>query len=127
MCVRLCLQNDSKDEPALLEFIASVHQSQQLSPFKHKDVCLCVGCAMNDDDLQDEPQSVWEVHQADQCVLFLMHVGLLLCRPPSRVSCIAQKADTTKDIMLLSKQHKLLQTLCVTSPHIKAEKSFTED
>lgn len=54
----------------------------------------------------EELESIVQAHRADGCVLYLMHMALLLCRPPTK-TCVGQTlvdvapaANLTDDLLL---------------------------
>lgn len=83
---------ETKDEEALLELIASSyrHRNHPGLAIQAKSVCEAASCSLAENNLlMDELTSLWEAYSSDNCVLYLMHMGLLVCRPPSNI-CIEQ-------------------------------------
>lgn len=95
---------ENKDEMNLLQLIASVYRQRKnkQSRINVSGIIQAVRSRVSD-DLCLEFESIIEAHRADDCVLYLMHIGLLLCRPPSK-TCVSQKfaftpAKLTDDLL----------------------------
>jgi len=92
---------ESKDEMRLLQLIASVCRQRNSKQARLKASGIIQAVRSNiSEELYPEFESIVQAHQTDDCVLYLMHMGLLLCRPPSQ-PCIGQKVAGTPPSLLM--------------------------
>lgn len=77
---------ESRDEYSLLELIASVHRQRNYehAKLRDKDIYNAVKANIQDGYLLEELENIWAAHKARPCVLYLMHLALLLIRPPTK-------------------------------------------
>jgi len=81
---------ESKAEKKLLQLIASVYRQRKHKHSRVKASGVIRAVRPNISiDLNTEFESIVRAHQADGCVLYLMHMALLICRPPSQ-TCVGQ-------------------------------------
>ena len=94
---------ENRQESALLELIVSVYRQRKGDSIKMRDVdvYMAIRNSMEKDYLLEEVETIWAIYQARPCVLYLMHLALLLCRPPAKLMIPRTSLPEVKDLQEL--------------------------
>jgi len=90
-----------RDEWSLFKLVTAVYKQRRNSHAKlrDRDIYIAVKALVQDNHLVDEVESLWTVYQTNYCVLYLMHLVLLICRPPrSAVTPVEELPETVPSL-----------------------------